>query len=300
MRTSAKYAIWPRIEWMQVRHVCGLAGLVAVATVASILHAQQGAGAPIPSIPDLMRRVEDHQKQVDKARENYTFTAAQTTEDIDANGRVTKTETEENDDFFVNGHLIERAVKKNGKPLSSHDEEKETARVTKLVEKAEKTPPGQPLEGQTISVSRLLDIMDVRNPRRETYRGRPTIVFDFIGRRNAKTHGLAEDASKKLQGTLWIDETGLQVAHLEVSFNDKFRVGGGLLATVDKGTSFRFDQSPVEEGLWLPTGGEATVLARVLMVKSYRQHITERDYDFKVFRVETQQNKDAKLTEPKQ
>ena len=98
---------------------------------------------------------------------------------------------------------------------------------------------------------------------------------------------------------MWIDEAGLQVAHLEVSFNDKFRVGGGLLATVDKGTNFRFDQAPVEDGLWLPTGVEATVLGRVLMVKSLRQHITERDYDFKVFRVETQQSKDAKVAEPK-
>ncbi len=253
----------------------------------------------MPNIPELMRKVEDHQKQLEKVRENYTFTSAQTVEDIDSNGHVTKTETEEDDDFFVNGHLIGRAVKKNGKPLAGHEEEKETERVTKLVEKAEKTPPDQPLEGQTISVSRLLDIMDVRNPRRETYKGRPTIVFDFIGRKNAKTHGLAEDASKKLQGTVWIDEAGLQVAHLEVSFNDKFRVGGGLLATMDKGTSIRFDQAPLEGGLWLPTGSEATILARVLMVKGVRQHITEKDYDFKVFRVETQQNKDAKVTEPK-
>jgi hypothetical protein len=198
----------------------------------------------------------------------------------------------------VNGHLIERAVKKNGKPLAGHDADKETERVTKLVEKAEKTPPDQPLEGQTISVSRLLDIMDVRNPRREAYKGRPTIVFDFIGRKNAKTHGLAEDASKKLQGTVWIDENGLQVAHLEVSFNDKFRVGGGLLATVDKGTNFRFEQAPLEGGLWLPTGVEATLLGRLLMVKSMRQHITEKDYDFKVFRVETQQSKDAKVASP--
>lgn len=283
---------------MRVRSVCRLVSLAAVAIVASILRAQQVANVPIPNIPDLMRKVDDHQKQVEKARENYTFTSAQTTEDLDANGHVTKTETEEDDDFFVNGHVIERAVKKNGKPLAGHDEEKETERVTKLVEKAEKTPPDQPLEGQTISVSRLLDIMDVRNPRREIYKGRPTIVFDFIGRKNAKTHGLAEDASKKLQGTVWIDETGLQVAHLDVSFNDKFRVGGGLLATVDKGTRFKFDQAPVEEGLWLPTGSEAMFLGRLMMVKSLRQHITERDYDFKVFRVETQQGKDAKVAEP--
>jgi hypothetical protein len=272
--------------------------LVAVSIAASRTRALQAANAAIPNIQVLMKQVEDHQKQLEKVRENYAFTSARTVEDIDSNGHVTKTETEENDDFFVNGHLIERAVKKNGKPLAGHDADKETERVTKLVEKAEKTPPDQPLEGQTISVSRLLDIMDVRNPRREAYKGRPTIVFDFIGRKNAKTHGLAEDASKKLQGTVWIDENGLQVAHLEVSFNDKFRVGGGLLATVDKGTNFRFEQAPLEGGLWLPTGVEATILGRLLMVKSMRQHITEKDYDFKVFRVETQQSKDAKVASP--
>jgi len=30
------------------------------------------------------------------------------------------------------------------------------------------------------------------------------------------------------------------------------------------------------------------------MVKGVRQHFTERDYDFKRFNVQTQQNKDAK------
>jgi hypothetical protein len=284
---------------MSIRNFRRQAALIAAVIVASASHAQQPAAAPIPNIPDLMRQVQDHQKQLEQVRENYTFTSTVTTQDLDANGHVTKTESEEDDDFFVNGHLIGRTVKKDGKPLTGHDEDKETERVTKLVEKAQKIPPDQPLEGQTISISRLLNIMDVRNPRRENFRGRPTIIFDFIGRKDAKTHGLAEDASKKLQGTIWVDEVGLQVAHLEVSFNDKFRVGGGLVATVDKGTSFYFDQAPVEDGLWLPTGGEASVNGRLLMVKSLRQHVTEKDYDFKVFHVDAQQGKDAKVADTK-
>ena len=48
--------------------------------------------------------------------------------------------------------------------------------------------------------------MDLRNERRVMFRERAAIVFDFVGRKDAKTHGLAEDASKKLQGTIWIDE----------------------------------------------------------------------------------------------
>jgi hypothetical protein len=270
-----------------------LAGLLLL-PMAAQAPAQQAAVAPLPEIHQLMREVQEHQRQVDKVRENYTYTSLQTTQDLDSNGQAKKTETTENEDFFVNSHVIERTVKKNGKPLEGHEEQKETERVTKLVEKAERTPPGQPLDGQSISISRVLAIMDVSNPRREVYHGRVAIVFDFVGRKDAKTHGLMEDASKKLRGTLWVDETDRQVAHIEVRFDDDFRVAGGLFATIQKGSSFRFEQALVNGELWLPTGAEANMQGRLLLVKGIRQQFTERDYDFKRFHVESQQGKDAK------
>ena len=255
---------------------------------------------PLPELHQLLREVEEHQRELDKIRESYTFNSLATVEDIDADGKVTKTETEEREDFFVKGHLIERTVKRNGQPLSDHDQKKETDRVMKLVEKAEKTPRGQALEGPSITVSRLLEIMDVHNERRETYHGRPAIVFDFVGRKDAKTHGIAEDASKKLQGTVWIDEADRQVVHLDARFTDNFHVAGGLFANVQKGSNFHFEQGLVNGELWLPVGAEGMVQARVLILKNYRQHFTERDYDYKRFRVETQQSKDAKVSPEKQ
>lgn len=258
--------------------------------------AQKSQERPIPEPRQLMKEVLEHQKNLEKVRENYTYSSLQTVQDVDSNGRVTKTETREGEDFFVNGHIIERTVKRNGKPLSGRDLDKETDRVTKLVEKAQKTPSGQPIDGQSISVSRVLEIMDVRNPRREIFRGRQTIVFDFSGRKDAKTHGLVEDASKKLQGTIWVDEADRQVAHMEVSFVDNFKVAGGIFASVQKGSNFRFDQAPVNQGLWLPTGGEGSVQAKVLMLKNVRQHFLERDYDYKVFSVDAQQQE--KNTKP--
>ena len=270
----------------------GLAGGVLLPAAAS---GQAANNAPLPDVPKLMQEVMDHQKKLEKVRESYTYSSTQTVQDVDGNGKVTKTETTETENFFVNGHAIERTVRKNGKPLDAHDEQKETERVTKLVKKAEKTPSSQPLEGQTISISRVLELMDIKNTRREMYRGRPAIVFDFIGRKKAKTHGLAEDASKKLQGTMWVDEADREVAHLDVSFNDNFHIAGGLVANVQKGSNFHFDQAPVEGELWLPTGAEGSFEVRVLLVKNMRQHFAERDYDYKVFRVDAQQMKDAKV-----
>jgi len=257
---------------------------------------QKQAGAnpePIPDIRKLMIEVMDHQKQLEKVRENYTYRSSRAVQEIDSSGKVTKTESEDNEVFFVNTHRIERTVKKDGKPLNDHDQQKEQERVNKLVEKAQTVPPGQPLEHQegSISITHLLDIMDVSNPRRETFRGRSTIVFDFAGKHDAKTHGLAEDASKKIAGTLWVDEKDRQVARMEAHFTDNFHVAGGFLANVQKGSSFYFDQAQVNGEIWFPTGAEGHIEARVLLVKGVRQHVVERDSDYERFTVDTQAGK---------
>lgn len=284
---------------MMALRIVPLATLGLLSCAASPVQAQQTASPPVTDIRQLIRDVRDHQKQLEKVRENYTYSDAVTVQEIDGNGQVKKTETEEWEEFFVNGHQIGRKVKKDGKPLEGNERDKETARVTKEAEKADKTPPDQPMDSQEISVGRLLEIMDVRNPRREIYRGRPAIVFDFVGRKDAKTHGMVEDASKRLRGTMWIDEADRQIAHLDVVFDENFHVGGGLVANVEKGSNFHFDQGPVNGEIWLPTGAEVNMTARVMLVKSVRQHITARDYDYKRFRVETEQKKDAKVVEPK-
>ncbi len=276
--------------------------LISITLMALLLNcasaSQQPNAAPLPEIRQLIEQVREHQRQLDKVREDYTYTSKQIIEDVDGNGAVKKTETKEFEIFFVNSHSVARMVRKEGKPLDEHEEKKEAERVTKEAEKAAQTPPDQPVEGeQQVSITQMLGLMEVRNPRREVYRGRPAVVFDFVGRKDAKTHGVIEDASKKLEGTLWIDEADRQVAHMDVRFIDNFRVAGGLIATIQKGSNFHFDQSLVNGELWLPTGAEASVDARVLLVKGVRQHFTERDSDFKRFHVEAQTGKDAKAVE---
>jgi hypothetical protein len=275
--------------------LCGLVlfGAWVALPVKAQGHSEPVAAAPVPDVRQLMIDVMNHQKKLEKMRENYTYSSSTTTQDIDSNGKVTKTEMEDSEVFYVNTHRIERTVKKDGKPLNDHDQQKEQERVNKLVEKAQKVPPGKPLEGPdtSVSITQLLDIMQASNPRREIFRGRSTIIFDFAGRRDAKTHGLAEDASKKIAGTLWVDERDHQVARMEAHFTDNFHVGGGLLANVQKGSSFYFDQAQVNGEIWFPTGAEGHIAARVLLLKGVRQHIVERNYDYKRFTVETETGK---------
>src|ERR1017187_8206473 len=279
---------------MRSLRIIPLAALLLPLLTTLAAQSPQAAEAPLPAIPQLMKEVQEHQKQLDKVRENYTYTSLLTIEEIDANGQVKKTETKELEVFFVHSRRIHRLVKKDGKPLDEQEQQKETERVTKAVEKAEKPDQEKP-SGNQIGISRLLELMDVRNERRESYRGRPTIVFDFVGRKDAQTHGMAEDSSKKIQGTLWVDEADREAVHLDVVFIDNFHIAGGLVASIQKGTNFHYDQAKVNGEIWLPTGAESNLQARVLMVKGFRQHFIERDCDFKRFHVEAQQGKDSKV-----
>ena len=73
-----------------------------------------------------------------------------------------------------------------------------------------------------------------------------------------------------------------------MSFNDNFRIVGGLVASIEKGSRYRFDQALVNGELWLPAGGDGTMLASVLMFKSYRQHFPTTTTNVSVWRARSE------------
>jgi hypothetical protein len=253
--------------------------------------------AAIPDVPTLMKQVEDHQRKLDHTRENYTYREIVVIHQLDKDGKVKKIESEEDEVFFVNSHEIDRRIKKDGKDLSADEQKKEMERVMKDVDKAQKTPPGRTLDKNEVSISKLLTIMKVSNPRREILDGRNTIAFDFVGDPHAQTHGIAEDASKKLAGTIWIDEQYREVRRLIARFDDNFRLGFGLFS-VGKGSNFTFDQKLVNNELWLPTSGQAHVVAHAVGIIGYRADISVTDDQYEVFHADAQQQPGAKVAVP--
>jgi hypothetical protein len=257
--------------------------------------AQQAS--PIPDVPTLMKQVQEHQRKLDKTRENYTYREAIVTHELDKSGNVKKTESEENEVFFVNTHEIDRKVKKDGKDLSADEQKKEQNHVMKEVEKAQKTPPGQSIDKNEVSISQLLSIMKVSNPRREMLEGRSTLTFDFAGDPHAQTHGMAEDASKKLSGTIWIDEQDREVRRLIARFDDNFHLGFGLFS-VGKGSNFTFNQKLVNNELWLPVDGQAHIVAHAVGFIGFRADVSVTDDQYQVFHAEAQQQPGVKIAEP--
>ena len=249
----------------------------------------QEAAVP-PDVQTLLKQVSAHQAAVEKQRENYTYLREVTQREVDKKGGVKKTESREEQIIFVNTHEVAQLLRKNGKELSEGDRKRAQQDVQKEIEKAQRTPPGVAMDGNTISVGRILEIMKVSAPRREAIDGRPVIAFDFVGDPHAKTHGRAEDASKKISGTVWVDQQDLQVRRLTALFADDYKVGFGLLALA-KGSSFTFDQKLVNNQLWLPTSAHIHVVGKAIGFTGYRGEIQIDDRDYQQFHTHAEQSK---------
>jgi hypothetical protein len=274
---------------------------LSLGTAASLVIVTAAAlAANPPAIPDaatMLREVEAHQKQLDKAREDYTFRSVQTTRELDSKGNTKKIETEEHEVFFVNRNEIEKLVRKNGKELTTDQARKEQERVNKEVMKVSK-PGYKDTDKDDITVSRLLEIVAFSHPRRVVLNARNTIAFDFTGDEHAKTHGRGEDALKKVSGTIWIDEADREVSRMSATLDENYHVGFGLLASVAKGSNVVFDQALIRNEAWLPTNVALHLQARALLVAGIRAEIDIRFDQYQKFQTDATQQPGATPTNP--
>jgi hypothetical protein len=263
-----------------------MGGLVCAQS--SVAEAPQNA-APVTDAVALMKEVQANQQKMDEVRENYTFHRIQRVEELDGKGTVRKTTSMEREVFFVNGRQIGRLVKRDETPLSEADDKKEQERVRKLTMEFSKKPPSFGRGGRINLINMILAVSDVSNPRRIQMNGRSTLVFDFKGDPKAEAHGMEEKGAKKVEGSVWIDEADRQVARMEVEFYDNFRIAGGLLASIQKGTIMKMEMSPIGEGLWMPTLNEQHMNLRVI-VKGVHENTRVTNSEFKRFNAEAVQS----------
>ena len=247
---------------------------------------------PLPDIPTLMRAVEANERTSEAVKKDYIFRSVQTEEHSDGHGGVKKTETREYDEFWVEGVPVQRMTKKDGKELSEAEKKKEDEEIDKEVAKAkerrakadakgkETTPRGD----DEITVSRLLELGSFTNARRVQMNGRDTIAVDFAGDPKAKTRNRAEDVIRDLVGTAWVDEQDKVLVKVQGHFVNNFKIGGGLVANIQKGTSFGMEQRKVNDEVWLPALLEGRGEARALLLFKFDGSLRAVESDYRKFR----------------
>jgi len=265
------------------------------------------SGDPLPEISALLSELQANEDNVEKLLDTYSFVQKSIKRKIGKDGVLRETESETSQLSFYKGNRIRRLIEKNGKPLSGREQENEDKEAGKRVEEIEKQiakqeakalsqsrtgPPSD--DGGRVSIGEVLRASTLLNPRRETFRGRDVIVFDFqpnpaFDYKNAKS---MLKFFGKTSGVMWIDEKDRQVARLEAFLSDNYNIGGGFVAKLKKGASFTLEQERLNDEIWLPSSADINLSVRVLLVKGIDVNQIIRSYDYRKFMTEV---KDAKV-----
>jgi hypothetical protein len=294
-----------------VRHGFGLAlGLLwcGSAALGAQVHAAQESpktvaapvAAPLPDTTSLLKDVLANLDKVETAREDYTATKNEVQRELDGDGRVKKSVEKTFHVFYLSGRRVEKLLAENGQPLSATALAKEEARIAEIIRKNEERKRSGKVEADRLkreaekreskdepTVERILRLCRFVNGRREMFRGREVLAYDFEPRPEVKGEGRVDSWIQKVVGKVWIDEAARHFVRLEARLTDSLKVAGGLFASVHKGSTMALEQELVRGEVWLPTLNEASISARFLLVKGLKTTQLERFTDYRKFGVET-------------
>ena len=259
------------------------------------------SGDPLPDIPTLLRELQANEDKIESLLDTYSYNQKIIKRELGKDGVLREKESETFQLSFYKGQRISRLIEKNGRPLNDKEQAEADKDAAKRVEELEKEDAkdteqmknggagGAPSrDDRRISIAEVLRASRLINPRRERFRGRDVIVFDFepdpnFDFKNAKS---MIKFFGKTAGVMWIDEEDKQVARLEAFLFDSFKVGGGVLAKLQKGASFTLENERIGDEIWLPSQADINLSIRVLLVKGININQVVRSYGYRKFETE--------------
>ena len=248
----------------------------------------------------LLRDVSQNQDQLEQRFTEYSFIQKETAREINSKGELKK-ETVKVYEVFPIPHRepVMKLLSENGVPLAGeraakeqkrveeefakaeHDKDKDEQKVARRRAERKKKRGAEGNENDDdLDVSGFLRVSEFVSPRRERFRDRDAVVFDFRPRPGFKSSNRQEDLISKLVGVVWIDPADKQVMRLEARLAEGFKMGGGLLVNLRPGAAVVMEQTRMVEGVWLPRMAQINLSVRVLLFGGgdYNQTIEWSDY----------------------
>jgi hypothetical protein len=260
-------------------------------------------GAEALDIPGLMREVSRNQDVLEERTAEYAFTQKETTREINDRGEIKKETVRVYEVFpIANRDPVNKLISEDGVPLSAERVAKEDKRVQDELVKAEKEGrenkekrerqkaelakkrAAGKADDDDPGISQFLRACEFVSPRRERFRDRDAIVFDFRPRADFHPANRAESLISKLVGVIWIDPIDRQVMRMEARLAEGFKVGGGVLVSLQPGAAMVMEQTRMEDGVWLPRLAHFNLSIRVLLFGGGQINKTYEWSDYKHFK----------------
>lgn len=266
------------------------------------------------NVVELLHAVSRNQREDDERISQYTYTRKETEREINDKGELKKETIKVYEIYPVAGAgEVEKLISENSAPLTPERAAKEEKRVAEEIakleeekvkrkerrerERAEAAKKGRAnQQDEDPGLTTFLVVCEFTSPRRERFRERDTVVFDFRARPGYKPQTREETIVSKLAGVVWIDPADKQIMRLEARLVEGYKVGGGLVASLCSGSAMTFEQTRLPDGVWLPKFEQINFSAKIFLFAGIRLDATREYSDYKRFSTKAG---DEKIDAPK-
>ena len=260
----------------------------------------QQAEKPLPDLPGFIAEFRKTLQSDSKLLSQYTYMEKDSEISLDSKGQPKKTETKVYQ--VIHGEkewqTYERLISKNGvaqteKELAKQDRE-EKERVEKQARKEDKqseekrrAEKAKRDKEEQETLDEVFAMYDIQMVRREVINDHPTILLTFKARPGHKAKTSDAKIMIHIAGRAWVSETEHELVRLEAEIIDTISLAAGLLARVNKGSTLAFERRKVNDEIWLPIRAEATINARILLLKGLNMKEVAEFSDHQKYSVES-------------
>ena len=242
---------------------------------------------------ELFRVVADKDIENDKRIRDYTYIEHDEDHRLDGKGDVKSVDDKTFEVMELYGEQVQRLIEKDGKPLDSEDSAKEEKRIQKIVDKRknesddarrkrEEKEEKDREDGRKF-VREVADAYIFNSVGTESLGGREAWVIDAEPRPGYEPHMKEAKFLPKFHGRVWIDKQDDQMAKMDVECIDTVSVGL-FLARIHKGSRIIFEQTRVNDEVWLPKHVAVKVDVRLALLKNFNLDLEQSYRDYKKFR----------------
>jgi len=219
---------------------------------------------------------------------NYTYHQRDEERAYDKQGKLKKKESQTYEVLILGGHDYERLIAKDDQPLPEKDVRKEQAKLDQEAEHRahESEADKAKIEKQRLEERKFLDEVPqafaFRLLGEDEVSGKPAWVIQADPRRDYKAKDRRAKLITKLHGKVWIDKNEYQWVKVEAEASDTVSFGLGLLR-IEPGATVRFEQTRVNDEVWLPASAKIYANAKVAIFKNFHSEIDITFQDYKKF-----------------
>lgn len=242
----------------------------------------------MPDPLEIVRRSVDRDWTDFESRKNYTYQERSESRRYGRNRTATRVRSETSEILILGGRPYERLTARDDKPLSAREERREQAKLDSELSKRQHESPAERARYQKERVEERAFIREIpdaftfRLVKTDTVSNQPAWVIEAQPKAGYRAaHSRAKDFAK-VRATIWIEQATYHWVKVDADVLSMISVGFGLLR-VAPGSSMHFEQTRVNDEIWLPSSMVVHFEARLALLKVLRGEYDIRYSDYRKF-----------------